>query len=280
LCQEDTVSPREWCFAWGQLIQEGNIVDCVKRTPHHQESDVLPEVSEAKTVTIVVSRGHCITKRVMFCLRSMKPRGQPLLCQEDTVSPRKRCLPEVSEAKRATVVSRGHCITKRVMFCLRSVKPRGQLLLCQEGTVSPWGDVLPEVTLIQSKRVIVVSRGHCITKKGFCYVQHWRHGGNRCCVKRTLYHQKGDVCQRPQWCQEGNSCVKRTLYHQESEVLPEVSEAKRETVVVSRGHCITKRVMFCLRSQWCQEGNRFCVKTTPHHEVMVLARIPFFVKDC
>merc|ERR1711874_239570 len=101
--------------------------------------------------------------RVMFCLRSVKPRGQLLLCQEGTVLQRrgfamynidameatvvvsrghyitKKAMfaKGHSDAKRATLVSRGHCITKRVRFCLRSVKPRGKPLLCLEDTVSP-----------------------------------------------------------------------------------------------------------------------------------------------
>jgi len=98
----------------------------------------LPEVSEATRATVVVSRGHCITKGVMFCLGQLSQEGNHCCVKRTLNHQESDVLSEVSEAKRATVVvSRGHCINKRVMFCLRSVKPKGQPLLCQEDTVSP-----------------------------------------------------------------------------------------------------------------------------------------------
>jgi len=69
------------------------------------------------------------------------PRGQPLLCQEDTHQ-EGDVLPEIT------------------------LMPRGQPLLCQEDTVSPRGDVFPEVTLIPSKRVIVSVKRTLYHKEG------------------------------------------------------------------------------------------------------------------
>jgi len=167
---------------------KGRICCCVKRTLYHRECVVSPKASGDKKATVFVSKGHWITKMVMFRRRSVMPRGQPLLCQEDTVSPRGwRFARGHSDAKRATVfVSRGHCFTKKVTFC-----------------------------------------------------------------------------QRPHWCQESSRfCVKRTLYHQEGDVLPEATLTPRGKPLLCQKDTITKRVTFRQRSHWCQEGNQCSVKRT------------------
>jgi len=312
-CVKKTLSPRRWCFVrghsdakkatvfvsrghyitkrvtfyqWPHWCQEGNRC-CVKRTLYHQEGDVLPAAT-------------------------LMPRGQPLLCQKDTVPPRGWCFTcGLTEAKRATiVVSRGHYHQEGNVLPEVTLMPRGQPLLCQEDTITK------RVTFCQrshwckeaKRATVVVSRGHCITKR-WCFprghtdtkqksncqcqedtvsqrrrrfaIDQWRQDGNHCCVKRTLHPQEGDVSPEATVTPRG-----QPLLCQEDTILPRGwcfarghRDAKRATVVVSRGHCITKRVTFRQRPEWCQKGNRYCVKRTLHHEVMVLARRPLLCKD-